>query len=186
MIIITGLGNPEEKYLRTRHNAGFTAVDEFQKKNNFSDFIFSKKINSLISEGVFNNEKIIIIKPQTHMNNSGRAVRLALDYYKGKCLDLFVIHDDSDLVLGKIKIVKNRGSAGHKGVESIINEIGSQDFIRIRIGIRSKNLKDASDFVLKKFSQKEEVLFKRAVKKTIEAVEYFKKEGLKKTMNKYN
>lgn len=128
MLFIVGLGNPGEKYKNTRHNIGFRVIDEFREKNNFSEFRISQKFNAEISKGEIAGQSVILAKPQTFMNNSGKAVKSLLR-------NLFVIHDDIDLPLGKIKIVKNRGSAGHKGVESIIKELGTKNFIRFRIGI---------------------------------------------------
>ena len=189
MIIIAGLGNPDKKYKFTRHNIGFRVVEKFKEKNNFPDFKLSKKFKSLISESVFNNEKVILAKPQTFMNKSGKAIKTLFSFYKIEKTNLIVIHDDIDLALGKTKIVKNRGSAGHKGVESIIKEIGTKDFIRFRIGIQpiKAKPKNAERFVLQNFNKKEEKIIKKIIKKTVEVIELvIKKEGLEKAMNKYN
>lgn len=186
MIIIVGLGNPGKKYKNTRHNIGFQVVDEFAKKNNFPEFRLSKKFNALISENIFNNKKIIAAKPQTFMNQSGKAVKALINFYKTK--NLFVVHDDIDLPLGKIRIIKNREAAGHKGVESIIKEIGTKNFIRFRVGIQPKNLKpkNVEKFVLQKFSKEEGKIIKEVIKKTVGAIELTLKESLEKSMTKYN
>ncbi len=186
MIIIVGLGNPGKKYKDTRHNIGFRIADKFREINNFLEFRLSKKFNSLISEGILNGEKIIIAKPQTFMNKSGKAVLALTNFYKTK--DLFVIHDDIDLPLGKIKIVKGRGSAGHKGIESIIKEIGTKDFIRFRVCIQPTKgkPKNAEKFVLQKFSKEEERVIKKIIKKTVEAIELTSEKGLEKAMSEYN
>ena len=188
MILIIGLGNPEEKYKNTRHNIGFRIVDEFAKTNSFPKFNLSKKFNSLISENVFNNKKIILAKPQTFMNESGKAVRALTNFYKIKTSDLVIIHDDMDLLLGKIKIIKSRGTAGHKGVESVVKEIGAKDFIRFRIGTQTQKGKPRRPvkFVLQKFNKEEEKIIKKVIKKTAEAIETFLEKGLEKTMNEYN
>jgi len=166
MIIIVGLGNPGEKYINTRHNIGFDVVDEIAKENNFPKFKLVKKYNALISE----KNNIVLVKPQTFMNESGKTVkrlskiRPRINYPRSDLGDLIVIHDDIDLKVGEIKIVKNRGSAGHKGAESIIKELGTRDFIRVRIGIQPKKgkPKDIERFVLEKFEEKD--IIKEAVK----------------------
>ncbi len=157
--LIVGLGNPGEKFEKTRHNIGFRVVDDFQQNNSFPDFVFSKKFNSLISEGKIEGKKIILAKPQTFMNSSGKAVKKILIYSPlAICHSLIVVHDDIDLPFGKIKISQNRGSAGHKGVESIITELGAKNFKRVRIGIQPKNGKpqNIEVFVLKNFTGAEE------------------------------
>ena len=163
MIIIVGLGNPGERYKDTRHNIGFQAIDEFAKENDFPEFRLSKKSSALVSENVLNEKKIILVKPQTFMNESGKSIRTLIGFYKTK--DLIVIHDDIDLPLGKIRVSKNRGSAGHKGVESIIKELGSKDFTRFRIGVSSKTgkPKDVEKYVLQKFNKEEEKIIEQVV-----------------------
>jgi PTH1 family peptidyl-tRNA hydrolase len=180
MTIIIGLGNPGEKFKNTRHNVGFMAVDEFARKNDFPGFEMQKKYESLISE----NESTLLAKPQTFMNESGVAVKKILS--KKNAENLIVIHDDIDLPVGKIKIVKDRGSAGHKGVESIIQNIGNEGVIRFRIGIGGQKDVEAMKVVLKKFSKEEQELLNKAINKTTEALDLFIKEGLEKTMNSYN
>ncbi len=185
-MIVVGLGNPGEKYKGTRHNIGFLVIDKFREVNSFPEFKLSKKFSSLVSEGFINSKKIILAKPQTFMNESGRAVKSLISFYKTK--DLFVVHDDIDLTLGKIKIAKGRSSAGHKGVESIIKEIGTKDFIRFRIGVQSEREKpkNAERFVLQKFKKEEEKVIKEVIKETAKAIELTLKEGIEKAMNKYN
>ncbi|MFA5361557.1 MAG: aminoacyl-tRNA hydrolase, partial [archaeon] len=129
MIIIIGLGNPGEKFKDTRHNVGFMAIDKFAKENNFDDFKLEKKFEAEISK----QGKILLAKPQTFMNNSGKTAKKIKSI--NKTSTFIILHDDVDLPIGKIKIVKERGSAGHKGVESVIKAIGNKGLIRIRIGI---------------------------------------------------
>ena len=110
MTIIIGLGNPGKKFEKTRHNVGFLVLDKFKEKNNFPDFEFSKKSNALLSENILNNEKVILVKPQTFMNDSGKAVKKIIEPYTLHPKPLIiVVHDDIDLPVGKIKIVKERG-----------------------------------------------------------------------------
>jgi len=193
MIIIIGLGNPGEKFKNTRHNVGFMVLDNFAEKNDFPEFALQKKYSALISEKIIDNDKVILAKPQTFMNESGKTAKEVLENNKSQLNDLIVIHDDIDLPIGKIKIVKERGSAGHKGVESIIKNIGNNGLIRIRLGIGSEQYrglvhgtKKAKDVVLQKFSKEEKILINEAISKATEALNFFIKEGLEKSMNGYN
>ncbi len=153
MIIIVGLGNPGKKYEKTRHNIGFRVIDELAKKK---------------------TRNFIIAKPQTFMNNSGKAVKGLVNFYKIKPENLWIIHDDIDLPMGKIRIAKSRGSAGHKGVESIIKELKTKDFNRLRIGIQPKTGKPKAvdKFVLQNFTKEEEKIIKGVVEETIQAIEH--------------
>ena len=147
MILIVGLGNPGRKYENTRHNIGSRAIAELK---------------------VFNLENVILAKPSTFMNESGKAVKKLINNYQLTISNLIVIHDDIDLPLGKIRIVKNRGAAGHKGVESIIRELKTKNFVRFRIGIKNQELriKNTEGFVLERFNKEEEKIVKEVIKKT--------------------
>jgi PTH1 family peptidyl-tRNA hydrolase len=164
MRIIIGLGNPGEKYIGTRHNIGFDILDELKNKENFPVFEFNKKFNADIST----NKEIILIKPQAFMNLSGEVVRDFLDFYKLSPDDILVIHDDKDISLGEYRLATDSSSAGHNGVQNIIENLGTQKFKRIRIGIgiKSNTTADLSAevplsgtkaevFVLQKFSDEE-------------------------------
>ncbi len=190
MILIVGLGNPGKNFQRTRHNIGFRVIDEFQKENNFPDFRSSKKFMAEISEEKFDNKKITLVKPQTFMNDSGKTIKLLTKTYGLKSKTLYIVHDDIDLSLGKIRISKSRGSAGHKGVESIIKEIGTKDFIRLRIGIKpvayELKPKILNKLVLQKFNKKEEEIIKKVVKKTAEVIGVAINKGLERTMTEFN
>lgn len=161
MILIIGLGNPGKEYEKTRHNAGFILSDKLQEKWGFPQFKLEKKFNAEISSGTQNNKKIIIAKPQTFMNLSGDSVRKLMDFYKINSQELIVIHDDLDILFGTFKLATNSSSAGHNGVQDIIEKIGTQEFKRFRIGL-GKETTDAPncrlgahDFVLGKFSEQE-------------------------------
>ena len=188
--IIIGLGNPGTKFEGTRHNVGFMVLDKFVKENNFPEFNLQKKYNALVSEKPFDSaqgdEKIILVKPQTFMNESGKTAKELLRNNKTEETNLIVVHDDIDLTVGKIKIVKERGSAGHKGVESIINNIGNEGLIRFRIGIGSLQKTKATSVVLKKFNKTEQNIIDETISRTAEALNLFLREGLEKVMNKYN
>ena len=192
MILIIGLGNPGKKYKFSRHNLGFLVLDRFSKKNHF-EFKSSKKLKSKISKGYFDKIKVVLVKPQIFMNNSGKAVKLLATSYKRQTTNIWVIHDDIDLALGKMKIVKNRGAGGHKGVQSIINEMKTKNFVRFRLGINPKykitkqwNNGAMEKFVLKKFTKTEKEITKKVVKNCVKALEITLKKGLEKAMNEFN
>lgn len=199
--IIIGLGNPGKKFEKTKHNVGFMAVDLFAEKNDFPEFKLKKKSNALVSEGIIGNEKtcpersrrVVLAKPQTFMNESGKAVKQLTRPYTLNPDSLIIVHDDIDLPLGEIKISKNRGSAGHKGVKSIIKELKTENFIRLRIGICPEQTcgpvhgsNKAEEVVLKKFTKKEGKIIDKAIEKTTEALDFLFNEGLDRAMNKYN
>lgn len=160
MKLIIGLGNPGKEYAITRHNAGFLVLDEIQKLWNFSDFKMEKKFQAEISEGNLQGEKIILAKPQTFMNLSGLSVQAIMSFYKLSPENIIVIHDDLDINFDAFKISTDSGAAGHNGIIDIIEKLGTQKFLRVRIGIEgaeAKKLRLASgkDFVLQNFSQEE-------------------------------
>jgi PTH1 family peptidyl-tRNA hydrolase len=170
MMLIIGLGNPGKKFEKTRHNIGARVIDELK---------------------VLDLEKVILAKPQTFMNVSGKTVKALIKTSDLKPGNLIVIHDDMDLPMGKIRIVKNRGSAGHKGVKSIIKELGTKGFIRIRIGIQpatsdKKQKTKTEKFVLQKFTKEEEIILNGVIGKAVQAIETLIKQGAEKAMNLYN
>lgn len=183
MKLIIGLGNPGEKYKSTRHNLGRLIVKNFQRKADFPDFELKKKMKALISK----KGKTILALPETFMNTSGASVKLLTKRYILDPKNLIVVHDDFALELGKLRISKNRSSGGHKGIQSIINELKTKDFIRFRIGIKPKHRpKDLDKFVLKKFTKQEKETIKKAVEQSVKALELTLKDGVEKTMNEYN
>jgi PTH1 family peptidyl-tRNA hydrolase len=191
MRIIVGLGNPGKKFEKTRHNLGFLVIENLKLKiKNFSDWKYEKKFKAEISRGRIGNKKIILAKPQTFMNESGKSVKLLTRSYTLEPKNLIVIHDDIDLPLGKIKISIGRGSAGHKGVQSIIDELGTKNFVRFRIGIKpttyNLRLTTIENFVLQKFNKEEEKILKGVIERTCQAIEVAIKEGGEKAMQKYN
>lgn len=186
MIIIIGLGNPGEQYKNTRHNIGFLVLDKFAELNNFPEFTLQKKPEALISQHIIEDESVILAKPQTFMNESGKTARELLANTEARMGEIVIVHDDIDLPVGKIKVIEERGSAGHKGVESIIKNIGNDGLIRFRIGIQPTNDIEAKKIVLKNFSQEEQKTIDQVIEKTVSALNMFIKEGLEKTMNEYN
>jgi PTH1 family peptidyl-tRNA hydrolase len=178
MILIVGLGNPEKKYEGTRHNVGFRALDALSKEIG-ADFKMSEKFNSEIAEStmVFDGEKkhakVMLVKPQTYMNNSGEAVAKLVNFYKFRTDDqVFVIHDDLDIELGMIRIRISGSSAGQKGIQSIIDKLGSDKFVRFRMGIKPKSgqPKPAEEFVLEKFRPEEKKIIDVEIKQVVDLV----------------
>jgi PTH1 family peptidyl-tRNA hydrolase len=192
MYIVIGLGNPGQNLEKTRHNIGFRVLDILAKSNGLAGFNLSKKYNALVSEGFLGQEKIIALKPQTFMNVSGIAVKAAIKNFKLKPENLIVIHDDADLLIGSLKISKNHGPGGHKGVGSIIQELKTQDFARIRIGIAPAQPQDEKqepnlkNFVLKNFTIEEEKMLAATLDKAAEAVKTIIESGTDEAMNRYN
>lgn len=177
MKLIVGLGNPGKKYEKTRHNIGFVILDALHKeleiKCSVNSWELSTKFNSEISGCTYENEKLILAKPTTFMNDSGQAVTMIAKYYKIPPKDIIVIHDDKDIELGKIKKQTERGHAGHNGVRSIIEHIGEKDFTRLRVGVASKNKKrmdDIAKFVLDKFSLLEKKVVKQSVDDSLKII----------------
>lgn len=184
MNIIVGLGNPGRKYENTRHNIGFITVDYIAQKHKIK--INKIKHKALIGEGMIEGKKVILIKPQTYMNLSGQSVREVMHYYKEDINNLTVIYDDIDIEVGKIRIRK-KGSAGtHNGMRSIIYDLMSDEFPRIRIGIGKDSERELTHYVLGKFQEEEEKAIETAVKNAAKAVETLVTESIDKAMNEYN
>lgn len=200
-ILIVGLGNPGEKYAKVRHNLGFMAIDELGKKvkGQGESWKYEEKFKSEILNLNYtltpNPYTLILAKPQTYMNNSGLAVKLLTTYYKIPSTDLIVIHDELDLPLGKIKVRLGGAAAGHHGVESIIESLGTDQFIRVRLGIG--NLKtqsaehkkvhvSAEKFVLEPFMHSEKSQVKHMLKQTVRALQILLETGLEKAQNQFN
>lgn len=192
MFVIIGLGNPDKNLENTRHNIGFRAADAIAGRNGPMSFSLSNKYRSLSAEGFIGQEKILVLKPQTYMNASGQAAKAALRNFKIKPENLIVVHDDVALPCGSIKISVNHGPGGHKGVASIIQEIKSQNFARIRIGISplnppAENAKpDLKNFVLKNFTKEEEAALAEILAKAAKAAETIISAGPDAAMNEYN
>jgi len=170
MKLIIGLGNPGKKFEKTRHNVGFVVCDAII---NNEQLTINKTIK-LHSE-VVKNKNFIIAKPTTFMNESGVTVRALVDFYKLKPSDLIVIHDDKDIPLGEYKIQTDRGSAGHNGIKSIIEHLGTQNFTRVRVGIATAEMdkyEDKADFVLGKFSKDEQKILADVIEKVVEEVKH--------------
>ncbi|MCI6165639.1 MAG: aminoacyl-tRNA hydrolase [Lachnospira sp.] len=185
MYIIAGLGNPGLQYMGTRHNAGFSVIDELADKHNIS--IDTAKHKGMIGKGVIDGQKVILVKPMTYMNNSGECIREVMDYYKVDIDDLIVIFDDISLVPGKLRIRAKGSAGGHNGIKSIIAHLGSDGFKRVKFGVGDKPKGwDLADWVLGKFPSEEFEALREGNKKACEAVECIMSEGIESAMNKYN
>ncbi len=185
MYLIVGLGNPEPEYSYTRHNMGFSTINELAKRNNID--VNKSKFNALYGLGTINNEKVILLKPQTYMNLSGKAIREAMDFYKIELDKLIVIYDDLDIEEGIIKLRKKGGAGTHNGMKSVISELHSQDFVRIRIGIGvPKKQIDLADYVLEKVQKKDYEILESGIISASKAVEEIIKVGIDNAMNKFN
>ncbi len=203
MKLLVGLGNPGEKYKKTRHNLGFMVIEKFFKdfeperntvwedsskfKSGFTQIEWQPRKGRL--------EKVILTKPKTYVNNSGMAVRLISDFYKIDPIDVWIVNDDIDLPLGSMKIRFGGGSSGHRGVESIIESLGTDKFWRFRMGIGVKNqklniknqkLRNVENYVLSDFTGGEKGKVKELIKRGAKAIGAALEEGLERAMNRFN
>jgi len=211
MKLIVGLGNPGEKYEKTKHNLGFSVVDKFLKDFGGAVWTDSKKFKSEIAHFEWQKqsrkkdtekngerlEKVILLKPKTYMNNSGLSVRIASDFYKIKAENIWILHDDLDLPLGSLKIRFGGATAGHRGIESIINNLGTDKFWRFRLGIghpaqkiklknQKSNLRNVDNYVLSGFGHGEMGKARELVKRAVNAIETGLENGQEAAMNRFN
>lgn len=185
MKIVVGLGNPGKKYERTRHNAGFLAVDAFARAQHVD--VAREKHRTLFGKGNIDSGQIVVAKPQTYMNESGRAVAAIVRELYGSTADLIVIHDELDLALGSVRVKIGGGHGGHNGLRSIIAETGSSDFIRVRVGIgRPDPGMDPADYVLRPFLAAERELAAESITRAAEAVSAIITQGAAKAMTIFN
>jgi PTH1 family peptidyl-tRNA hydrolase len=181
MKLVVGLGNPGKKYAKTRHNAGFMAIDMLYASlasYRPSAWDKNKKFNAEISGCSIAGEKVILAKPLVFMNESGISVSLIAHYYKIPPRDILILHDDKDIALGEIRAQENRGAAGHHGVESVFERLGTEDIARIRIGVKPDNpkkMRDAGSFVLSRFGIFEKKKLERGMTEAVHAALAFLK-----------
>lgn len=183
MKLIVGLGNFEDKYLFTRHNAGFMAVDFWAKSNN-QDFKTEKKLKSYVAKFNFKGEDVVVIKPLTYMNLSGEAVSAVLNFYKIDAKDVLVIYDDISLDLGRVRFRASGSDGGHNGIKSIIKHLGTKDFDRLKIGIGPQPNIPSEAYVLQNFTKDELEELKVVLKRPM--IEDYLREGIEKSQNLYN
>ena len=183
--VIVGLGNPGKEYENTKHNLGFMFVDYLSKKYNLNEF--KKFKNSKITENIIEGQKVIFAKPQTYMNLSGESVKEAFDFYKIDLDNLIVIYDDIDVEKGNIKIRKTGGAGSHKGMISVVENIQSKNFTRIRVGIGLPEFKsDMINYVIGKISKEEQEKLGKGTTLAKEGIIEIIKNGVDSAMNKFN
>lgn len=193
--VIVGLGNTGKEYEKTRHNAGRMAVELFAKKEGFSEFVFKKGANSLVSEGTVDGEKVVLVLPETMMNLSGKAVS-AVVKTPGAAKKMLVIQDELDIPLGAMKMVFGRNSGGHKGIESIMRAVKTKNFTRLRLGISGTGKKHQAKkpsgeekvvkHVIGKFKPAEEATLKKSLKKAVEVAHLFVTDGIERATMEAN
>lgn len=193
MKLIIGLGNPGEKYQGTRHNLGFEVLEKLISKGNYQQLWVENK--RFKAEIIKVDDQLMLVKPLTHMNNSGMAVVALANFYKITPEDIIIVHDELDLPLGQIKVRLGGSGAGHHGVESVIEKLGKDQFIRVRLGIgnwktqsseHGGNHLSVESYVLAQFLPKEKSSVKSLIKKGVRALEVILEKGLKSAQNQFN
>ena len=185
MYLIVGLGNPEPEYAKTRHNMGFDVINKIAKKYDIE--LSRSNFNAIFGTGIIEGKKVILVKPQTFMNSSGEAVKKYVDFYKIPLEDILVIYDDMDTDIGNIR-VRAKGNAGsHNGMKSMINELNSVNFPRIRVGVgRPKDEFDKIDYVIGQVADEEYVELQKGQDKAVDATISYIKDGIDNSMNTFN
>lgn len=194
MKLIVGLGNPGEKYEQTRHNLGFQTVEHFLKETSSIKWSENAKLKSDVA--ILDQGKVILAKPKTYMNNSGMAVALLISYYKIKPADLWIVYDELDLPVGSMKIRFGGAAAGHHGVESVMEKLGTDKFWRFRLGIgeshdkehvlSKQKIRKVKEFILGAFNSSDKGKIRKLIKHGSDALEMALEKGIEKAMNRYN
>lgn len=182
--LVVGLGNPGSKYDGTRHNVGFEVADKLARVG--TGALYHRKFDGLVAEAEIDFHKVLILKPETFMNLSGRAVRQALQFYKMEPADLLVVCDDLTLPLGKLRLRAGGSDGGQKGLRDIAAQLGTEDYARLRVGIGERGGIDAADFVLSRFKTSERPLIDDALIAATQAVAVWTTQGLPAAMNRFN
>lgn len=185
MYLIIGLGNPEPEYSRTRHNMGFDVINKLSEKYDID--VKKEKFDGLYGNGIIENEKVILVKPQTYMNLSGEAIAQYANFYKVNPENIIVIYDDIDIETGVVKIRKKGGPGTHNGMKSVVHELNTTEFPRIRVGTGSKeNITDLINYVISKVSQEEYKELEQGIDKAVEAIVEILRIGIDNAMNRLN
>ena len=186
MFLIAGLGNPGRQYEKTRHNMGFDTIDELIDRHRIPQGGIAHK--AMYGKGMIAGEKVLAVKPLTYMNLSGESLREWVNYYKlDPETEMVVIYDDIDLEPGQIRIRKKGSAGGHNGIKSIIAQLGTQNFYRIKVGVGAKPRGwDLADYVLGRFSSDERIAVDKAICDAADAVEMILRDGIESAMNHYN
>lgn len=185
MYLIVGLGNPEPDYSRTRHNMGFDVINKIARKYDIE--LTRTNFDAIYGTGIIEGEKVILIKPQTFMNLSGKSVKKYVDFYKISLENVMIIYDDMDTEIGHIRVRAKGGTGSHNGMKSVVECLASQDIPRIRVGIgRPTDEFDRIDYVIGHIPDEEYVELQSGQQKAADAIIYFLKNGIDNTMNIYN
>ncbi|MDO4545617.1 MAG: aminoacyl-tRNA hydrolase [Bacillota bacterium] len=184
MFVIAGLGNPGKRYEKTRHNMGFMVVDRLAEKNHIK--VNKIKHKALVGDGFISDQKVLLVKPQTYMNLSGESLREVMDYYDVPMENLIVIYDDLDLDTGSLRIRKKGSSGSHNGMKSVIYQLKSENFPRVRIGIGRSGGLDWKEFVTGKVGKKEGQVLSETIARAADATECILEKGIDFAMNRYN
>ena len=186
MYLIVGLGNPEEEYSKTRHNMGFNTINKISQQYNIE--VKQNKFQALYGSGMIEKEKVILLKPQTYMNLSGQSIKKYIDFYKIPLENILVVFDDMDTEKGKIKIRKMGGPGTHNGAKSVVHELQSEQFARIRVGIgRPIDNDEIIDYVITPIQDEQEYKqLEIGIEKAKDAIIEYLKNGIDKAMNKFN
>ena len=184
MYVIAGLGNPGKQYEKTRHNMGFLVADEFAAAHGID--VRRIKHKALIGEGRIAGEKVLVVKPQTYMNLSGESLREVMNYYDVPMENLIVIYDDMDLETGTLRIRKKGSAGSHNGMKSVIYQLQSDAFPRVRIGIGSSTASDWKDYVTGQVTEQEAKLLADAIREAAAALECIITDGIDIAMNRFN
>jgi PTH1 family peptidyl-tRNA hydrolase len=188
MKLIVGLGNPGDKYKKTRHNAGFIAAEKLAEAFDFDDFKKAEKFKAEIAEGIIAGEKVVLVKPQTFMNLSGQSVQAMTSYYKLDPADVIVIYDDVEIPFGTLRVRPEGSAGGHNGMASVMQGLSTLQVPRIRLGIKPEKPFPGAleDYVLGSLTEDEKAAFAQLLDILPEVVESVLEEGVEKAMNRYN
>ena len=183
--LIVGLGNPEPKYLKTRHNMGFDVINKMAEKYDVK--LIKNRFKAMYESVFINEKKILLVKPQTYMNLSGEAVKKYVNFYKIPLKNILVVYDDMDTEIGDIRVRAKGGPGTHNGMKSVVSELETEDFSRIRVGIgRPKAGTDIMEYVIGNIPDEEYMKLQESQEKAVEAIVYFLENGIDNTMNIFN
>lgn len=186
MKLIAGLGNPGPQYAQTRHNVGFLVVDELARRWKMEVSTFDRHYEALLGESTIGGERVMLLKPQTFMNLSGRSVRAVQQFFKLQLSDLLIVIDDLDLPVGRLRVRAEGSGGGHRGLSDVIARCGSSEIPRVRIGIGKTHRSETVEHVLGKFAPDERESIQLAVQLAADAADCWTREGITPAMNKFN
>jgi PTH1 family peptidyl-tRNA hydrolase len=184
--LVAGLGNPGPRYAQTRHNVGYAVVDELARRWSVSVEKYERRYEALLGDGQVADERVLLLKPQTYMNLSGRSLLAATQFYKLASPDLLIVCDDLDLPVGRMRLRAGGSGGGQKGLENILLRLASNDIPRLRIGIGKVDKSVTSEYVLSRFTLDERETIEQVVNTAADAVECWLDKGIEAAMNRFN